>query len=490
VTPPDAGPKPPTPPTPPTPPPADPSKRDELWDVVVAEDWPGLRPLHAFFVEVERAIVPNSGGKVLVAAGLQADVFERLLESVWPGIRVMVVHDGEDESEVHARLSGVAPFDVILQAADVDALTQARTFRRLFMHLRADGIYLAPRIVPLDVEHAPVVPTAERVPLPNEDGIAPPPYVGDVWQLVSEAQAARLQDFADRSDRSVPFRDVLGLGRHLAEVQVYSKMLRIKNQQRALAKLTEQEADLVLAERPDLGREVCSRPPAILKARAGYTHNLERDPYFSPVMSAPKMTLRRYERPICSRGQIVTSQDLLWPDTFRHHLYPRMTNTYVEESAPRFGYVRRDVSDPDELAGAWFHLDSEWPGHFGHLMTEQVGRLWAWEDAKRREPAIKVLLTLQHDRVPMVLHAFEKDLLSVFGIAPDDVHVFERCCPLPTTSTRTSPGCGPRRATPSKRRRLMGRVRPEYSARGRRPSNARAATPPRWRRCSRGTASR
>jgi capsular polysaccharide biosynthesis protein len=415
-----------------------PSKLDQIWDLVQAEDWPAERPIRAFFDLVLRAVIPNAEGKVLVAAGPQADVYERIIASMWAAATVVVAREGEDESAAHARLSAAAPFDVVLHAADVEGTTQALMFRRVFMHLREGGIYLSPRMVTPDPNPDALTPPTHRIPLPNEDWVPEPHFDGDVWTLVSEAMTARLQDFRDHSDRSVLFRDVIGLGRHLAEVQVFSKMLWIKNQLRSQPKLTEFEADIVLAQRPEFGAEISCRPPAILTARAAYKHNLEHDPYFSPDMRAPKLTLRRYVRPICSRGQIVTSGGLLWPDTFRHHLYPRLTNTYVEESAPRFGYVRRDTSEAVDLPGAWFHLDSEWPGHFGHLMTEQMGRLWAWEEVRRREPDVKLLLTVQHDRSPAVLHPFEVDLLAAFGITEEDVHVFERPCRPETLYSATS----------------------------------------------------
>ena len=48
--------------------------------------------------------------------------------------------------------------------------------------------------------------------------------------------------------------------------------------------------------------------------------------------------------------------------------------------------------EPTYLLGPYFHIDGEIQGHFGHMITEQVSRLWAWEEAKRREPGLKALL--------------------------------------------------------------------------------------------------
>lgn len=414
------------PPTGPAPAPRPKSPLDLVWDEVQAHEWPGSRPVRAFFDLLLKAIGTAPRGRVLVAAADQADVWERVITAAWPEVLVTVTAGG-DESAEHARLSALAPFDVLVQAADVDGATQARTFRRVFWHLRSGGIYLTPKMLPLDSDSAPT-PGPARVPLPNEEGEVQQPDGGDIWQLVAEAEGRRLGDFRDPSDGVASFADLRALGRTVREIRVVSKMLWLRTEARMQAKLTEDEADAVLIARPELGREIGQIAGAVLEARAPYRHNLPHDPYFTPTMTSPRLRLRRYERPTCSRGQIVTTGDLIWPDTFRHHLYPRMTNIYVEEAAPRFGRVRRDIVDAEELPGAWFHLDNEWPGHFGHMMTDQLGRMWAWDEVKRLQPDVKVLLTLNHDREPAVLQEWEVEYFSAFGIEPDDVHVFTNPC--------------------------------------------------------------
>ena len=318
---------------------------------------------------------------------------------------------------------------MVLHAADHTALDQARIFQRVFFHLREDGTYLTPRMVPLtsaDVERAREegLLVADRV----DAALVEPPLLADLWSLVGEGQEARTRDFEDFHSIGARFQDVRGLGRHLREVQVLSKIVRLRNDLPSSPKLTEAEADHVLAQRPEIGGEVVSLAPGSLQARSPYVHNLSQDLHYSPVMAAPKATLRRYDAPVCSRGQVVTSHGVLLPDTFRHHMSARLANIYVEDDAPRFGHVRRDVSEPDELPGAWYHLDSEWPGHFGHSMTEVLGRTWGWRTAQEQDPDVRPLLTLQHDRTDTELLPFEVALLDAAGIDPSTVHVFDRPC--------------------------------------------------------------
>jgi capsular polysaccharide biosynthesis protein len=409
-----------------TPPPVEEPPLARLWQGVVAAEWPGQRPIHAFFGRVVEVIESHPAGSVVVAGGSQADVLAALVSTTWPEITVHPVRIGDDPSATHARLSATAPFDAVLQLADTTADEQVDLFQRLFLHLDVDGVYLTPRVLPAGEPEA-GQGEPEPVLVPNED-LPPGVPFRDLWSLVSAAQAARLDDFAIGAADESTFRDVRGLGRHLSEVRVESKVLRIVNGRRTQAKLTESEADEVLRRHPRLGTEVASRPPATVEAPDAETHNLARDPYFHPRMTSPKMALRRYERPICSRGQVVTNEHYLFPDSFRHHRSARLTNIYIEESAPRFGYVRRDVSRAQDLPGNWFHLDSEWPDEFGHFTTEGIGRLWAWEEAKRLAPDVKVLLTFKHDREPKELTSYARDVLAVFGIGPDDVHVFEEPC--------------------------------------------------------------
>jgi capsular polysaccharide biosynthesis protein len=399
---------------------------ERLWKGVVGAQWPGTRPNRAFFELVAQATGRNPAGKAIVAGGPQAELLARLMVETWPRLEVHAVQRDEDESLCHARLSVAAPFDVALQTADTDAQAQLDLFQRTFMHLGVNGVYVTPRVVPAGTDDV-RSEAAGPVLVPNEDLPSGVPF-RDLWTLVSAAQGARMSDYATEPENEPTYRDIRGLGRHLAEVHFESKIMLITNGRRTGSKLTESEADEVLSALPELGSELAAVPSVTLTARGASEHNLREDPYFRAVMTSPKITLRVYEAPICSRGQVVTRENFLFPDSFRHHMSPRLTNIYVEESAPRFGYVRRDVSTPDELPGSWFHLDSEWPDEFGHFTTEVIGRMWAWDIARRQDPDIRVLTTFRHDREPKQLTPYAREVFTAFGIASEDVLAFERPC--------------------------------------------------------------
>jgi len=80
---------------------------------------------------------------------------------------------------------------------------------------------------------------------------------------------------------------------------------------------------------------------------------------------------------------------------------------------PEFG------SETPQLEGSYFYLDSEWPRHFGHSMTEQLSRTWAWEVAKKRYPDLKVLLPRPAGKP--TLADFELALYSAAGVSVEDI---------------------------------------------------------------------
>jgi capsular polysaccharide biosynthesis protein len=421
------------------------SPAQELVRLAEQQRWHDVRPHLAAMAMVVQAVAPTPGGKVAVVGGDDVEPWAAILSERWPDLRVTTVRVTDDESEAHVRLTVEAPFDAVVDASDTTGNDQALLFQRVFMHLRQGGSFVARRLVPHPAppprttgptqgpeRRAPAFPRDERLAyddaLPNENLPPEPPYDGDLWGLVSAAQTARTRDFHDHLDVGPAYRDIEGLGSCLAEVHVHSKVLRVVNGLRVAPKLREEEADAVLAARPELGECLEVLPAVTWSSDIAYDFNRLRDPYVQTVFPTPPMALRRYDRPVCSRGQIVTKDGLLFPETFRQSWMERLANIYVVEKAPRFGMVRRDISKPDELPGAWFHLDSEWPGHFGHLLTEQLSRLWAWDRVREVEPDVRILMTLTHDREPMVLAPFEIEILGAFGVEPDDIQVFTSPC--------------------------------------------------------------
>jgi capsular polysaccharide biosynthesis protein len=109
----------------------------------------------------------------------------------------------------------------------------------------------------------------------------------------------------------------------------------------------------------------------------------------------------------------------LLPETYRHFLYPHLVNHVTTEIAPRFAQVRLGEHEPTQLSGSYFHFDSEWPGHYGHVLSEQMSRLWGWEAAKARHPDLKVLLGKRPGASGV--QPFEAAILEAVGVPSNDI---------------------------------------------------------------------
>lgn len=193
---------------------------------------------------------------------------------------------------------------------------------------------------------------------------------------------------------------------------------------RALAKVREEQTDRLLAEGRLRGQVLASVPATTFTARCtvAQTASAVRHAEVREI-AAPAMTLRAYDDVVCAPRQVVVHDDVLLPDTFRRSHRRRLRSAALVDRAPDFASVRGALDDPVPLAGTWVHLDSEFPGHFGHLLTEQLSRMWAWPRILQEEARPRVLLSTRTPRP--ALHAFERDVLGAFGVAEDDVRIID-----------------------------------------------------------------
>ncbi|MDM7854039.1 glycosyltransferase family 61 protein [Cellulomonas alba] len=135
----------------------------------------------------------------------------------------------------------------------------------------------------------------------------------------------------------------------------------------------------------------------------------------------PEMRVRVYEGATIAARQLVTLGDLVAPDSFRHPHQGRLHNGKVLAfSSPYVGRLQPDVprEPTGEVEGALFHLDTEYPNHFGHITTEVLARCWGWEHARALEPGLRPLVAVGPGQ-PGVAQ-FQLDLLAGVGIDMSD----------------------------------------------------------------------
>jgi capsular polysaccharide biosynthesis protein len=142
------------------------------------------------------------------------------------------------------------------------------------------------------------------------------------------------------------------------------------------------------------------------------------------AFDVPEMRVRRYEGATVAARQLVTIGDYIAPDTFRHPHQRRLHNGMVLDFATAHtGRVQAHVpaAPTREVAGALFHLDTEFPNHFGHVTTEVLSRCWGWEVARALDPAVRPLVSIGAGQERVA--SFQLEMLSAVGIDVRDVEV-------------------------------------------------------------------
>ena len=110
------------------------------------------------------------------------------------------------------------------------------------------------------------------------------------------------------------------------------------------------------------------------------------------------MNLRHYEGDIVSTGGMrLRTDDTVLPESFRWPHARTLRHPHYESVTPSFVRVERRKT-AQELDGDYYYVDCLFSGHFGHLTTEVLCRLWGWERARQRDPRAQDALPHQPGR--------------------------------------------------------------------------------------------
>ncbi|MCW2494706.1 glycosyltransferase family 61 protein [Jatrophihabitans sp.] len=164
-------------------------------------------------------------------------------------------------------------------------------------------------------------------------------------------------------------------------------------------------------------------------------------PGLAATMPYPRLQLRHYEGQIEFLGQslLIVGESIL-PDS--HRFYRRKNNIHplhpLEVAVPG----RQDVvtipsirlSRPP-LAGTYYLLDPQITGHYGHIMTEVIPRLWGWDLAKKLYPDLKTLTRVRAGRSqePVL-----ERLLTAYGIDREDIVLVDHPVQLESVITASA----------------------------------------------------
>jgi hypothetical protein len=139
------------------------------------------------------------------------------------------------------------------------------------------------------------------------------------------------------------------------------------------------------------------------------------------TIAVPSLAVRRYAEATCHVREIVTRDNLVLPDTFRHWQATRLFHKRIIPATAWFGRLDDQVRDAAvrREAGEFFSFDSAFPTHYGHLMTETISKHWGWQIARSQNPALRVVMTHQpgRDRLP----PWKAQILQALGVPVDDI---------------------------------------------------------------------
>lgn len=137
-------------------------------------------------------------------------------------------------------------------------------------------------------------------------------------------------------------------------------------------------------------------------------------------IQVPERVLRRHLDVTMSRRMLLRRDNLVLSESFHH---PSQLNLGHPRLWPISRAMARTMSTRParDLDGNYFMLDTNYPGHFGHITTEVLGMMWGWLELQRRGVAARPIVSTYVD-VPMV-PKFQLDIFAAFGIDEADIEV-------------------------------------------------------------------
>lgn len=303
----------------------------------------------------------------------------------------------DKDADIPWHLKLLGPADVIMYARRGTSTHHAAMLRELLFHIAGGGEY--------------VIALAQVDDYTPGRGLAA--CLDNMLTAVASGQPtgkSKIDKELTRATRSVTFD---------------RSFIRIRKRGQHYLKLTDKWANRMLGSRnPNVKvRELARLKRGLLESpgeveSVGATRELNGLKRSVPY---PAMHLREYRGHIGFISNCLTFTDNeILPDSFPLHLMNNLENLAAVNVDHDFARIPEHRRPRETLDGAYFLLDSPNSGHFGHLMTQVISRLWGWDRAKQENPELKALLRIRYpnERVPEL----ERTVFNAFGIERDDIH--------------------------------------------------------------------
>lgn len=365
------------------------------------------------------------------------------VQSLFLGARVVVMHagppsrggteqaalDGDgtlvvrvgSHDDLFATAAGQPEADLVIDARTDPLAQKYWAFRRLFLGLRDGGHYL---VLTISREDPATDPT-------------PAPHVFDPYRRPVEVTPAatsldawldRLQDakgWSDARRRRDLTRFEIQVMASLGELVRGEEYRIVTKVGEHLLMLDSQAARPALERRGVRVREITRRPARTVATPVRLTTNAPEHSAarFPTTEEVPELVCRVYDDVVCAPRQVVATAGLLLPESYIQPWRRPLGQLVGNVTASEYGTAPSTDGEFPTLEGTYYHLDNEVPGHYGHFLTHDLARLWAWDDALDSYPDLRILLggAGGGNAVPR----FVLELLAAFGIGEDRVTVLD-----------------------------------------------------------------
>jgi capsular polysaccharide biosynthesis protein len=305
----------------------------------------------------------------------------------------------EKPRQLHVGLAAAGPFDVLIDHGPRARLHKLHHLAQLLGHVRAGGVYVVDDLEAIRDET-----------LTDSTGESALQFAMRLSQL---AATPHLLPQASKQD--------LALAETIESVEVGRDLATLRMRLGARMKVRHGELAQIVRGRTDepwsRGVRQVPRCEVVSKAMGYQNNDALRVARYPEVMEVPRLLVREYDDVIARPGQVLERDGLILPDSFRLWRAATLRSTRLASTSKNFVLPSKFTTPPERLAGQYYWVDSEYPRHFGHVMTEVLGRLWAWPEAKKDNPRLKLLVSS--------LLPYQAEIYAAYGIEREDIVTFE-----------------------------------------------------------------
>lgn len=154
------------------------------------------------------------------------------------------------------------------------------------------------------------------------------------------------------------------------------------------------------------------------------------------TINVPERRLRRNLDVICYPAMLATRDNYVLSGSIRHPHKKSLHHPRLISATADFARHGRLYGPARVVDGEFYHFDTVYPGHFGHVTTEQLGHMWGWERAVEQNPSIRPIMTLPAKRTDLFDYQYE--MFAALGITRDSIELIQRDEPLHVKSLVSS----------------------------------------------------